>query len=71
MKKVLEKLAHIIGFGTAYGVDNLLGVTNIGDYNYSDFNHCYGIRPIITLTSGVYIESGTGEEGDPYILGKE
>ncbi|MCI8640810.1 MAG: hypothetical protein HFJ59_02920 [Clostridia bacterium] len=32
---------------------------------------CYGIRPVIELTQGVYIKSGLGIEEDPYILGKD
>ena len=39
---------------------------------YSDGNgYCWGVRPIVSLTSGVYIKSGTGTESDPYILGKD
>ena len=32
---------------------------------------CWGIRPVVSLTSGVYIKTGTGTEADPYILGKD
>ena len=32
---------------------------------------CWGIRPVVSLTSGVYIKAGTGTETDPYILGKD
>ena len=32
---------------------------------------CWGVRPVVSLTSGVYVKSGTGTEADPYILGKE
>ena len=34
-------------------------------------NHCWGVRPVVSLTSGVYIKAGTGTEADPYILGKD
>lgn len=34
-------------------------------------NQCLGIRPVITLTDGVYIVSGSGTESSPYVLGKE
>ena len=34
-------------------------------------DYCWGVRPIVSLTSGVYIKSGTGTEADPYILGKD
>ena len=32
---------------------------------------CLGVRPVVSLTSGVYIKTGTGTEADPYILGKD
>ena len=32
---------------------------------------CLGVRPVVSLTSGVYIKSGIGTEADPYILGKD
>ena len=41
------------------------GVINHGD------GFCLGVRPIVSLTSGVYIKSGAGTEADPYILGKD
>ena len=37
----------------------------------SYFGYCFGVRPVVSLTSGVYIKSGTGTEADPYILGKD
>ena len=37
----------------------------------SYYNYCWGVRPVVSLTSGVYIKSGTGTESDPYILGKD
>ena len=33
--------------------------------------YCFGIRPVITMTDGVYIVSGYGTEESPYILGKD
>lgn len=35
------------------------------------YNFCLGIRPVVTLKQGVYIKSGTGVEGNPYVLEKE
>ena len=32
--------------------------------------YCYGVRPVVSLKSGVYAVSGDGSESDPYILGK-
>ena len=34
-------------------------------------DRCWGVRPVVTMTSGVYIKSGTGTDADPYILGKD
>ena len=45
-------------------------VGNYGRMSYSNY-YCWGVRPIVSLTSGVYIKSGTGTEADPYILGKD
>ena len=33
--------------------------------------YCFGIRPVIVLNEGVYISSGTGTWGDPYIFEKD
>ena len=41
-----------------------------GNMDYSH-NDCWGVRPVVSLTSGVYIKTGTGTEADPYILGKD
>ena len=45
-------------------------VYNGGNMVYG-YSHCWGVRPIVSLTSEVYIKSGTGTEADPYILGKD
>ena len=34
-------------------------------------NYCFGIHPVISLKSGVYIKSGDGTEELPYVLGIE
>ena len=41
--------------------------SNIGGYDA----YCRGVRPVVSLTSGVYIKSGAGTDTDPYILGKD
>ena len=48
-------------------------VWNVNSYGYIYYYNgiCWGVRPIVSLTSGVYIKSGTGTEADPYILGKD
>ena len=52
---------------------NISNVWNV--YYYGDIdsynNYCWGVRPVVSLTSGVYIKAGTGTEADPYILGKD
>ena len=45
-------------------------VNNNGVCWYSS-EYCWGVRPVVTMTDGVYIKSGAGTEGDPYILGKD
>ena len=35
------------------------------------YSYCWGVRPVVSLKSGVYIKAGTGTETDPYILGKD
>ena len=42
-----------------------------GSINSDGFSGCRGVRPVVSLTSGVYIKAGTGTESDPYILGKD
>ena len=37
----------------------------------SNCSVCWGVRPVVSLTSGVYIKNGSGTEADPYILGKD
>ena len=37
----------------------------------SGHNYCWGIRPVVSLESGVYIESGEGTADSPYVLAKE
>ena len=34
-------------------------------------NKCLGVRPVVSLKSGVYIKSGNGTNGNPYVLGKD
>ena len=51
-----------------YYVWSAVGNGGMGD-NYCSL--CWGVRPVVSLTSGVYIKSGTGTEADPYILGKD
>ena len=51
-------------------INNVWYVSNNGYVN-STYGSCWGVRPVVSLTSGVYIKAGTGTEADPYILGKD
>ena len=42
-----------------------------GDFIFNLGTNCWGCRPVVSLKSGVYIKSGDGVEGSPYILGIE
>ncbi len=50
-------------------------VYNDGKIHYGEIDgkthYCWGVRPVVSMTSGVYIKTGTGTEADPYILGKD
>ena len=50
--------------------NGLWRVISYGDLS-PNYNFCLGVRPVVSLTSGVYIKAGTGTEADPYILGKD
>ena len=52
-------------YGIFFGGSSYYGIIGLG------YELCYGIRPVVSLTSGVYVKSGTGTEADPYILGKD
>ena len=48
----------------------LFDVRKLGDIG-SVNNYCFGVRPVVSLKSGVYIASGDGTESSPYILAME
>ena len=50
--------------------DYVWHVDSNGNIN-GDVYYCWGVRPVVSLASGVYVKSGTGTEADPYILGKD
>ena len=52
------------------GVSNMWMVWYGGNLNNAT-RYCWGIRPVVTMTDGVYIKSGDGTEASPYILGKD
>lgn len=47
-----------------------MAVGSAGGTNWSDSNLCLGIRPVIELKEGVYIEEGDGTKLAPYVLRK-
>ena len=52
---------------------NASGVWIVDNYGriYVNGLYCWGVRPVVSLKSGVYIEKGTGTEEDKYILKME
>ena len=50
---------------------SLMFVNEYGGYTYTAQWGVLGIRPVVALKSGVYIEKGTGTEEDRYILKME
>ena len=49
---------------------NVWIVSNSGSIYYNVY-YCWGVRPVVSLASGVYIASGDGTEGNEYVLSKE
>ena len=56
--------------GSAYSNCYLWDVTYDGDM-YNGGRSCFGVRPVVSMKSGVYAVSGDGSESAPYILGKD
>ena len=46
-------------------------VSGLGGDFYDIYNYCFGVRPVVSLESGVYITGGDGTEGNEYVLGKD
>ncbi len=46
-------------------------VSGLGGDFYDIYNFCFGVRPVVSLASGVYITGGDGTEGNEYVLGKD
>jgi len=55
---------------SAYSSSSLCEVMWNGSMN-AGHDNCWGVRPVVSLQSGVYISGGSGTESDPYILAKE
>ena len=51
--------------------DDRVGYVSSGGVIHNVLLYCYGVRPVVSLTSGVYIASGEGTEESPYVLGKD
>ena len=56
--------------GSAYSNYSLWSVYGGGSI-INNSNYCWGVRPVVSLESGVYIKSGDGSETSPYILAKD
>ena len=68
----IRKTGALYWLASAYPnyYSNVWCVSDDGRIGYG-VNCCWGVRPVVSLTSGVYIKSGTGTDADPYILGKD
>lgn len=66
-----ERQEHITG-SVLPAVGNVLWYV-YSNGNMDDFgnNRCFGVRPVVSMKSGVYAVSGDGSGSDPYILGKD
>ena len=68
---------NILSIGKNYWLEDngnntaLYYVSQGGDTISYTRHHCWEIRPVVTMSDGVYIKSGSGTESDPYILGKD
>ena len=52
--------------------DYIVYYVNNGGGIYSNYSiYCWGVRPVVSLASGVYITGGDGTEGNEYVLGKD
>lgn len=56
--------------GSADSSNSMWYVLNNGGMGNRNSN-CIGVRPVVSLKSGVYAVSGDGSGSDPYILGKD
>lgn len=65
----LRKLESFYWLASAYDVGNRLWNVNYYGNIYHNAGCCWGVRPVVSLKSRVYIKSGEGIEGDPYVLG--
>lgn len=52
-------------------ISNCLWNVDISGSMYDNYSYCLGVRPVVSLQSGVYISGGSGTESNPYILAKE
>ena len=78
-----EETRNILGIGSEYYYaesgdcgghltyfigESLHSISGTVGFYTSNHENCIGVRPVIEMNKGVYIESGTGTEADPYIL---
>lgn len=71
-KNGIRKTGSGYWLGTATDGDASVRLVNSkGEFSYGYNGLCLGIRLVVSMKSGVYIKSGDGIEGNPYILGIE
>ena len=66
----MRNTGTVYWLASTYSSDYVWIVNRLGNIGYSNL-YCWGVRPVVAMTSGVYIKSGTGTDADPYILGKD
>ncbi len=63
----IRKTGACYWLASARDNNNLHGVSTGGNYYYSN-GYAWGIRPVVSLKSGVYIKEGDGTEASPFVL---
>lgn len=56
--------------GSVEGSTHLWFVFSSGEVSHNR-DYCLGVRPVVSLKSGVYAVSGDGTPGNPFVLGKD
>ena len=65
----LRKTGSYYWLASASDSHNLWTVTNGGYVGSSSGSYCFGVRPVVSLKSGIQITGGSGTQENPYTLG--
>ena len=55
---------------TPYSASDAWDVDSSGSAYYNDVTNAYGVRPVVGISSDVYITGGNGTLTDPYLIGE-